>query len=403
MIDQNPSNITDICEIGRGIFGVSHIITKSNNQFFVMKKLDKNVKIRENCINKFIGKPNYPAIAKYIKYFKKIKKDDNILLITDFYTKGSLFDFISLNKTNSKDFTFFTIEEEFTLSYFISKGLDYLHSNQIVHGNLTSKNILIDKNSHPHLDGFIYTRDIDSDDDTEKMDFVINYTAPEILKDITESGKFEPTQKSDIYSFGMILYEILTGQTPFQEFDSPDLLREKIIFGLRPPTDSIFDPFIPIIERCWDPDPDKRPTANEISSKIYEIAKSLSILRWYNSYGQDLKDISNTETIFDGFWKPLCKAGERNESHVSMFIIGIMCLNGSVQNLTEEGNIGLKFVLVSSDSYEYAMKKVIELRENGNIGDIEGFNVDEMKDIVEHFESRFANNMAPIHYNLSIK
>lgn len=402
MIDQNTSNITGICEIGRGIFGVSHLITKSNNRFFVMKKLDKDILIKEKC-KQFIGKSNHPAIAKYIKYYEKIQPDDNPLLITDFYTKGSLFDFISSNKTKSKDFTFFTIEEEFTLSFFISKGLDYLHSNEIVHGNLTSKNILIDKKSHPHLDGFIYTRYQDDDNDSEKVDFILNYTAPEILKGISESKRVEPTTQSDIYSYGMILYEILTGQTPFQEFDSPELLREKVINGLRPPTDTIFEPFIPIIEKCWDPDPNKRPTAEKISTDIYQIADSLNVLRWYSAYGMTLNDKSEIETCFDGFWKPLCKAGEGNESHVAMYVIGIMCLNGSVQNLSVEANVSLKFLLVSSDTYEYAMKKVIELRENGNINDIEGFNIDEMKEIVKHFESRLANNLAPIHYNLSIK
>lgn len=402
MIDQNTSNITGICEIGHGIFGVSHLITKSNNRFFVMKKLDKDILIKEKC-KQFIGKSNHPAIAKYIKYYEKIQPDDNPLLITDFYTKGSLFDFISSNKTKSKDFTFFTIEEEFTLSFFISKGLDYLHSNEIVHGNLTSKNILIDKKSHPHLDGFIYTRYQDDDNDSEKVDFILNYTAPEILKGISESKRVEPTTQSDIYSYGMILYEILTGQTPFQEFDSPELLREKVINGLRPPTDTIFEPFIPIIEKCWDPDPNKRPTAEKISTDIYQIADSLSVLRWYSAYGMTLNDKSEIETCFDGFWKPLCKAGEGNESHVAMYVIGIMCLNGSVQNLSVEANVSLKFLLVSSDTYEYAMKKVIELRENGNINDIEGFNIDEMKEIVKHFESRLANNLAPIHYNLSIK
>lgn len=399
MIDQNSSSITDICEIGRGIFGVSHAITKSNNRFFVMKKLDNNVQIKENC-KKFIGESNHPAIAKYIKFFKKIKPDDNPLLVTDFYTKGSLFDFISLNKTKAKDFTFFNIETEFTLSYFISKGIEFLHSNKIVHGNLTSKNILIDKNSHPHLDGFIYKRV--NDNENKKMDFVFNYTAPEILKGMKESQKIEPTEQSDIYSFGMILYEILTGQSPFQEFDSYEILSEKIICGLRPPTDTIFEPFIPLIQSCWDDNPKNRPTAKEVSSKIHQIAKSLNILRWFYSYGQSLDDNSITETVFDGFWKPLAKAGERNESHVAMYVISLMCLNGSLR-IDNEDNIGLKFLLISSDSYVYAMKKVVELRENGNITDIEGFNFEEMKEIVRHFDSRNANNLAQIHYNLSIK
>lgn len=406
MLDPKIENITDICEIGKGIFGISDAIAESN-RFFVMKKLDKDVKIKESCI-KLIGKPNFPTIAKYINFFPIVNPEDNPLLIIDLYTKGSLFDFISLNKAKAKGFTFFQIDEEFILAYGVSKGLEYLHSNQIIHGNLTSKNVLIDKNLRPHLDGFMYVRNRNNNNDDdyydiEHIDSILNYTAPEILEGFKNFEKVEPTVSSDIYSFGMILYEIFTGQTPFQEFDSHELLIDKIISGLRPPTDNVYNPFVPIIESCWNQNPSKRPTAKELSTSIYEIATKLNSLKWYKSLSPLLNELTNTDVVFDGYWKPLCKASENNESHLAMYVIGNMCLNERLQNSPDQVQFGLKFILISADTFYYAMKKIIELRKNGNIGDIEGFNFEKMKEIINHYNSREEQKLSQIHYNISIK
>src|ERR1700761_1868825 len=67
---------------------------------------------------------------------------------------------------------------------------------------------------------------------------VLPYVAPEVLK-----GK-EYTQASDIYGFGIIVYEVCTGLPPYHDISH--------------------DEFLDIIQQCWDADPLKRPEAREL-------------------------------------------------------------------------------------------------------------------------------------------
>ena len=97
------------------------------------------------------------------------------------------------------------------------------------------------------------------------------YTAPEALR-----GSFSvPYSKEiDVYSFGILFWEILTGNIPFQELkenpETCDKIEEMIIDGYRPPLDILPDDTPPrivkIIESCWNTAPKKRPTLGKIIS-----------------------------------------------------------------------------------------------------------------------------------------
>src|SRR3989442_15992990 len=104
---------------------------------------------------------------------------------------------------------------------------------------------------------------MESKDDDNKYYGIISYMAPEILR-----GK-KYTTSSDIYSFGMIMWELMTGRRPFwDETHDIDLIIE-ICDGLRPPiVTTAPDGYIELMQECWHPDPKKRPTANDIIERI---------------------------------------------------------------------------------------------------------------------------------------
>ena len=99
----------------------------------------------------------------------------------------------------------------------------------------------------------------EKDDDTNEIFGVIPYLAPEVL-----SGK-PYTKKSDIYSFGMIMWEYTTGKKPFHNRSHNHCLILDILEGKRPEiTQDTPEFYVDLMKKCWDPDPENRPTAKEI-------------------------------------------------------------------------------------------------------------------------------------------
>ena len=88
---------------------------------------------------------------------------------------------------------------------------------------------------------------------------VIPYIAPEIFKGAVFS------KESDIYSFGMIMWELTTGCKPFADVEHDHTLIYQIINGKRPEiTDDTPKCFANLMKSCWDPDPKKRPSIETI-------------------------------------------------------------------------------------------------------------------------------------------
>ncbi|CAI2177182.1 16755_t:CDS:1 [Funneliformis geosporum] len=90
---------------------------------------------------------------------------------------------------------------------------------------------------------------------------VMPFIAPEVLRGNAY------TQSSDIYSLGMIMYELISGVPPFSNRAHDQSLMLDICDGVRPEIkniDKLPDDFIKILRKCWDPNPFNRPSAYEL-------------------------------------------------------------------------------------------------------------------------------------------
>ncbi|UZO13221.1 uncharacterized protein OCT59_004725 [Rhizophagus irregularis] len=100
---------------------------------------------------------------------------------------------------------------------------------------------------------------------------VLPYVAPEVIK------RKKYTQESDIYSFGIIAYEVCTGNYPYHDMTRDTNLAISICGGHRPESNyKIPQLILNIIKQCWDTDPLKRPKAKEINDLLED---------YYGSYG----------------------------------------------------------------------------------------------------------------------
>ena len=152
----------------------------------------------------------------------------------------------------------------------ISNGLKRIHQKQTFHRDLHTGNILFNikgidifSNKILSISDMGLCGEVDNTDDT-KIYGVMPYIAPEVLR-----GK-PYTQAADIYSFGMIMYFAATGKQPFSDRAHDEALALKICKGNRPEINEPEAPkcYIELMKRCWDSDPDNRPSAIEVDKLI---------------------------------------------------------------------------------------------------------------------------------------
>src|SRR6266480_7579172 len=136
-----------------------------------------------------------------------------------------------------------------------------IHEKNYIHHDLHSGNIFSYYSGHGVIgDLGLCQQAVDKKDDHPNKIFgVIPYLAPEVL-----SGKLY-TKESDIYSFGMIMWEYTTGKKPFYDRSHNHCLILDILEGKRPEiADDTPEFYADIMKKCWDPNPENRPTAKEI-------------------------------------------------------------------------------------------------------------------------------------------
>lgn len=142
----------------------------------------------------------------------------------------------------------------------IATGLEHLHENDIVLRDLKPANVGFDKSGCLKLFDLGLAREIHTIG-VSGIAGTLNYMAPEILL-----GR-KATLKSDIYSFGILLWELISGKRAFKKFSSnPMQFKENVLIGAwRPSLATIPSAALrQLINDCWDADPEKRPDITKV-------------------------------------------------------------------------------------------------------------------------------------------
>ncbi|GMH22555.1 hypothetical protein Nepgr_024398 [Nepenthes gracilis] len=171
----------------------------------------------------------------------------------------------------------------------VARGMEYLHSKKIYHGNLNPSKILVRariNNTEGSLlakvSGYGLSSLTHLSQKTSHSNEAPSYIwhAPEVLAAQEESGSTigaKYTGKSDVYSFGMICFEILTGKVPF---DDAHLQGDKMSRNIRAGERPLF-PFhcpkyvVTLTKKCWHSDPNQRPSFSSICRILRYIKRFL--------------------------------------------------------------------------------------------------------------------------------
>lgn len=200
----------------------------------------------------------HQAIVPFIGFFEK-KKDQYIVM--EEMENGDLRSFLEKCRKGFIE-PLWDNTHKLIISYGISSALKHLHERQIVCSDLQASHILLDSEFHPYLYNFGYSQKTDQPVSEKIMEGGSPcppiYMAPEYIEDMFSNMNTFPI---DIYAYGMILYEIITGLVPFPGLNSPVRVYQAVTSGDRPEIPSSVPPnWCDLIEKCWKHYPNERPT-----------------------------------------------------------------------------------------------------------------------------------------------
>ena len=193
-----------------------------------------------------------------IQLYGVVVEDISCLIITELVKGGSLFDFIhKQKKVPSDDQRSYWMKD-------IAMGMGFLHHQGIAHRDLKSGNVLLGDRMTAKLCDFGTARSLDHTTAQSTVTGTYRWMAPEIV----DSPDARINKKCDVYSYAMVLYELVALELPFKDGTDKRAMVDAVT-GKRPSlpeSDSECAPFLRrLITACWDADPKARPSFEEIN------------------------------------------------------------------------------------------------------------------------------------------
>jgi serine/threonine protein kinase len=150
--------------------------------------------------------------------------------------------------------------------YGVASALSFLHSNSVVHRDVRSANILLDQNLEPRLADFEFAHRVRYGEKVAPPR-VLNYSAPELLDDARY------TEKVDVYSFGILIYELRTREVPYADAKDRRAITNFIVGGRTKPVLAATDPYFQLYQACTSFIPSDRPSMKEVVIRLDELSR----------------------------------------------------------------------------------------------------------------------------------
>ncbi|XP_052187547.1 integrin-linked protein kinase 1 isoform X2 [Diospyros lotus] len=274
-VDPSELDFSSSSVIGKGSFGeilkaswrgtpvaVKRILPKLSDDRLVIQDFRHEVNL--------LVKLRHPNIVQFLGAVTDRKP---LMLITEYLRGGDLHQYLkdkgALNTLTAINF-----------ALDIARGMAYLHNepNVIIHRDLKPRNVLLVNSSADHLKvgdfGLSKLIKVQNSHDVYKMTGETGsyrYMAPEVFS----HRKYD--KKVDVFSFAMILYEMLEGDPPFSHFE-PYEAAKHVAEGQRPTfrARGYISELRVLIERCWAADMNRRPSFLEILARLEKIKETVS-------------------------------------------------------------------------------------------------------------------------------
>uniref|UniRef100_A0A671SGP0 Tyrosine-protein kinase receptor n=1 Tax=Sinocyclocheilus anshuiensis TaxID=1608454 RepID=A0A671SGP0_9TELE len=266
--------ITMCRELGQGSFGMVYegiakgVVKDEPETRVAIKTVNESASLHERI--EFL---NEASVMKefnchhVVHLLGVVSQGQPTLVIMELMTRGDLKSYLrSLRSAENTSSLPLPLKKKIQMAGEIADGMAYLNANKFVHRDLAARNCMVAEDFAVKIGDFGMTRDIYETDYYRKGGkglLPVRWMSPESLKD----GVF--TTMSDVWSFGVVLWEIATlAEQPYQGMSNEQVLRFVMEGGLLDKPDNCPDMLFELMRMCWQYNPKMRPSFLEIISSI---------------------------------------------------------------------------------------------------------------------------------------
>ncbi|KAL4150310.1 hypothetical protein PRNP1_009714 [Phytophthora ramorum] len=267
--------------IGEGAFGKVHEGKWRGKSVAVKLLICQD--LRSDILNEFQSEVEIMSVLRHPNICRLLgacMDPPHRALVVELLQRGSLWGVLRMNRKS--------IDQEMRsrFIYDTAKGMSYLHhfERPILHRDLKSPNLLVDKNFNIKLSDFGLARVKAHVQTMTGNCGTVQWMAPEVL------GNQKYTEKADVFSFGIVIWEIVTGECPYDGMSQIQAALGVLNRNLRPNIPRECPPFFSrLMKACWNRQPELRPSFPHIVNAFRTYQSSISESRATSSAAASAK------------------------------------------------------------------------------------------------------------------
>ncbi|KAL6531916.1 Serine/threonine-protein kinase sty46 [Orobanche minor] len=261
----NPENLKFTSKLASGSYGDLYKGTYCSQEVAI--KILKTERLNTELQKEFAQEVFIMRKIRHknvVQFIGACTKPPNLCIVTEYMSGGSLYDYLHKQKG------IFMFPKLLKVAIDVSKGMNYLHQTNIIHRDLKAANLLMDENEVVKVADFGVARVKANTGVMTAETGTYRWMAPEVI----EHKQYD--HKADVFSFGVLLWELLTGKLPYEYLTPLQAAIGVVQQGLRPTIPKHTHPKLTeLLERCWQKDPALRPDFSEATRILQQIAKEV--------------------------------------------------------------------------------------------------------------------------------
>ncbi|ONK78913.1 uncharacterized protein A4U43_C01F940 [Asparagus officinalis] len=273
------SDLEELRELGSGTFGTVYhgkwrgsdvAIKRINDRCFAGKPAEEE-RMRADFWNEAIklADLHHPNVVAFYGVVLD-GPGGSFATVTEFMVNGSL------RRALQKNHKLLDNGKRLLIAMDVAFGMEYLHGKNIIHFDLKSDNLLVNLRDAQRPICKVADLGLSKVKCQTLISGGVRGTLPWMAPELLNGGSNLVSDKVDVFSFAIVMWELLTGEEPYADLHYGAIIGGIVSNTLRPPIPEACDPeWRSLMEQCWAAEPSERPNFSDIANRLRSMAASL--------------------------------------------------------------------------------------------------------------------------------